>query len=202
MTTISGQECSISQGDALAITPGQAGGQGDSVQVKVLASAGGSCPANSMVTVSLQDVQEMVNHVRATLDAGLGEMQKDPKLPKPPSTVPTATKDSDFAAAAPPADPNEAAELTRLNSEATTTEQATLKEASLTDPNAAQVPQAPQGGTPQGGGSTSLQPGMTPEQVIGVMGTPTGNTKFGPKQIMSYPGLKLTFTNGKLTDIQ
>ncbi|HEY3836197.1 MAG TPA: hypothetical protein VGL72_06480 [Bryobacteraceae bacterium] len=202
VTTLAGQECSISQGDAIAITPGQAGGQGDSVQVKVLASAGGSCPANSVVTVSLTDVQEMVNHVRATMDSGLAEMQKDPKLPKPPSTVPTATKESDFAAAAPPADPNEAAELTRLNSEATQTEQATLKEASLTDQNAGQVQQAPQGGQPQGGGSTSLQPGMTPEQVIGIMGTPTGNTKFGPKTIMSYPGLKLTFTNGKLTDIQ
>jgi hypothetical protein len=43
---------------------------------------------------------------------------------------------------------------------------------------------------------------MTPEQVTQMMGTPTSNTKFGPTQIMTYPSVKLTFTNGKLTDIQ
>jgi len=171
--------------------------------VKVLASSGRGCPANSVVTVSLQDVQEMINHVRATLDAGLAAMQKDPKLPKPPSTVPVSTTQSEFAAAAPPADPNEAAELTRLNQEATTEEQTVLKEASYNDQNAGApgTPVQQPAEQPQGS-NTELQPGMTPEQVIQMKGTPTGNTKFGAKQILTYPGLKLTFTNGKLSDIQ
>jgi hypothetical protein len=155
-----------------------------------------------VVTVSLQDLQEMVNHIRATMDSGLAAMQKDPKLPKPPATVPVSTTPSEFTSAAPPADPNEAAELARLNQEATTTEQTVFKEASLPEGGAA-VSQ-PSGSSPSrpSSDSTELQPGMTPEQVIQMKGNPTGNTKFGPKQILTYPGLKLTFTNGKLTDIQ
>ena len=201
VTTLSGQECSISQGDALAVPPGQGGAQGgETVQVKVLASAGAGCPANSIVTVSLQDLQEMLNHVRATLDSGLAAMQKDPKLPKPPSSVSTATTASDFASAAPPADPNEAAELARLNQEASTTEQTIVKDTSYQP--AGNVPlqqQMPQNSAPT---STELQPGMTIEQVMQMKGAPTGNTKFGTRQIVTYSDIKLTFTNGKLTDIQ
>ena len=201
VTTLSGQECAISQGDALAVTPGQAGGQGETVQVKVLASAGNGCPSNSVVTVSLQDLQEMVNHVRATLDSGLAAMQKDPKLPKPPSTVPTTASASEFAAAAPPADPNEAAELARLNQEASTTEQTVFKETSYQETTPmAQTP--PASTSASATLSTELQPGMTPEQAISIKGAPAGNTKFGAKQILTYPDVKLTFTNGKLTDIQ
>jgi hypothetical protein len=201
VTTLNGQECSISQGDAIAITPGQGGSQGETVQVKVLASAAatGGCPSNSVVSISLQDLQEMVNHVRATIDSGLAAMQKDSNLPKPPSSVPTAAVQAEFASAAPPADPNEAAELQRLNQEASQTEQTVLKEASYNDPG------VPSGSNPppaQGSPSTELQPGMTTDDVIRIMGAPTGNTKFGGKQIMTYPNVKLTFTNGKLTDIQ
>jgi hypothetical protein len=202
VTTVAGQECSISQGDAVQIAPGLGGAQGETVNVKVLATAGGGCPANSVVTVSLQDVQEMINHVRATLDTGLAEMQKGKGLPKPPPTVPTSTAPSEFVSAAPPADPNEAAELTRLNQEANATEQTVLKEASYQDPNGGGSAPAQTPGPAQQGTSEELQPGMSPEQVIQRKGTPTGNTKFGPKQIMTYPGVKLTFTNGKLTDIQ
>jgi hypothetical protein len=206
VTTLQGQECSISQGDAIGVYPGQAGSQGETVQVRVLASAGGGCPANSVVTISLQDLQEMVNHVRATIDTGLAEMQKNKDLPKPPATVPVATVASDFAAAAPPADPNEAAELQRLNQEANQTEKAVISDASLADPNAPPMESQPAagGGAQPATKSTDLQMGMTPEQVIGMLGAPSGNVKSGPKQIMTYTstGLKLIFTNGKLTDIQ
>ena len=202
VTTISGQECSISQGDAIQIAPGL-GSEGETVNVKVLATTGKGCPANSVVTVSLQDVQEMINHVRATLDTGLAEMQKSKGLPKAPSTVPTATVQSEFAAAAPPADPNEAAELKRLNDEATQTEQAVLKETSYQDPNGGAAPAGGSAPLPATAPVTEeLQPGMTVEQVIAMKGAPTGNTKFNGKQIVTYPGMKLTFVNGKLADIQ
>ena len=206
VTTLTGQECAIGQGDAVAIIPGQASGEGETARVRVLASTGG-CPSNSVVTISLQDLQEMVNHLRGTLDGGLAAMQKEAKLPKPPSTVPTRTVTSEFASSAPPADPNEAAELARLNQEASTTEQSTLKEASFSDTGA---------GSGSGGGpltqrpdalpfttqATELQPGMTPDQVRAIKGAPSSPpTKFGAKEIWTYPDVKLTFMNGKLSDM-
>ena len=211
VTTVSGQECSISQGDAIAISPGQGSAQGETVQVQVLASAGGGCPANSVVTISLQDLQEMVNHVRATIDSGLAAMQKDPNLPKPPASVPIAAIQSEFASAAPPADPNEAAELQRLNQEASVTEKSVVSETSYTEPAPAAQPQTIDRQPPAQypvqqteTNSTELQLGMTPEQVTQVLGKPSNNIKAGPKQIMTYQklSLKLIFANGKLTEIQ
>ena len=208
VTTVSGQECSISQGDALSINPGQSGAQGETVQVKVLSSAGGGCPSNSVVTISLQDLQEMVNHLRATMDGGISAMQKDPKLPKPPSTVPTAAVVSEVAAGAPPADPNEAAELSRLNQEATQTEQAVIKEASLVDggtgsPSNGPLTQRPDSMPAAQTAATELQPGMTPAQVRAIKGAPASPpTRFGTKEIWTYPEVKLTFINGKLADMQ
>ena len=210
VTTLSGQECSISQGDAIGITPGQSSGEGGTVQVKVLASAGGGCPANSVVSISLQDLQEMVNHVRATIDSGLAAMQKDPNLPRPPSSVPMSVVQSEFASAAPPADPNEAAELQRLNQEASSTEKSVVSESSYIEPPpAASAPPAqtidrqyPVQQTETK--TTELQIGMSPEQVTQTLGKPSANVRAGSKQIMTYQNLslKLIFTNGKLTEIQ
>ena len=205
VTTLDGKECSITQGDAIAVNPGQgAGAQGETIHVQVLASAGGGCPANSVVTISLQDLQEMVNHVRATIDSGLAAMQKDPNLPKPPANVPTAAIQSDFTGAAPPADPNEAAELQRLNQEATATEKSVVSETSYVEPPRATA--APQDYPIQQTETrtTDLQLGMAPEEVVQVLGRPTSNVKAGSKQIMTYQALnlKLVFSNGKLSDIQ
>ena len=187
VTTLNGQECAISQGDAIAVEPGQSAGQSDTVRVRVLASAGGGCPANSVVTISLQDLQEMVNHVRATIDSGLAAMQKDPSLPKPPPSVPTGTVQSDFAGAAPPSDPNEAAELQRLNQEANVTEQSVVRGTSYGDPAPA---------------STDLQLGMSPEEAIQKLGKPTNSIRAGARQILMYQNLKLVFDNGRLAEIQ
>ena len=210
VTTLSGQECSISQGDAVAIVPGQAGGQGETAQVKVLATtgAGNACPSNSVVTVSLQDLQEMVNHLRGTLDSGLGAMQKEANLPKPPKIVSTATVASEFAASAPPADPNEAAELARLNQEASSTEQDVVKDASFqdssikdTDSNGP-LTQRPDS-MPAQTTRADLEPGMTLAQVRAIKGAPSNPpTRFGAKEIWTYPDVKLTFLNGKLADVQ
>ena len=204
VTTLSGQECSIGQGDAIAIIPGQASGEGETAQVRVLASTSG-CPSNAVVTLSLQDLQEMVNHLRGTLDSGLGAMQKDPKLPKPPSSVSTTAVASEFASAAPPADPNEAAELQRLNQEASSTEQSAVKDASFQDNGGAASPiqRSTDNLPPVETVATELQANMTPAQVRAIKGAPsTPPTKFGAKEIWTYPDVKLTFVNGKLTDIQ
>lgn len=208
VTTTDGQECAISQGDAIGIFPGQGGVEGETVQVRVLATAGGGCPVNATVSISLQDLQEMLNHFRATIDQGLGEMQKSKDMPKPPPSVPLSTLASDFVSAAPPADPNEAAELTRLNTEATQTEQMAVTEASAAEPGSLAPPMEPgqpvSPAEPGGGGNTELKLGMTPDQVVAMLGAPTTNTKMGPKQIMTFKslGVKLTFTDGRLTAME
>src|ERR1035438_2196402 len=80
----------------------------------VLANKGNDCPKGSTVTVGLADLQEMQNHMRATIDQGLGELHSKqgkgglPALPAAAAKPPVATE---FAAIAPPPDPNDEAEL-------------------------------------------------------------------------------------------
>lgn len=204
VTTTTGFECSITQGDAIGIYPGQTGPQGETAIVKVLASAGGGCPANSMVSVSLQDLQEMLNHVRATVDSGLAEMQKNPKLPKPPANVPLKVTPAGFVSAAPAGDPAEAAELQRLNNEANLTESSVVSEEAQPGASAStNVPMLPPQEQPQPSQArTQLRLGMTPADVRRILGNPSNDLVLGTKEILTYSDVKLTFVNGRLTEMQ
>ena len=53
--------------------PGQSNGA--VANVVVLASKGQDCPKGATVTVQLQDLQEMQNHMRETIDQGLQTLQ-------------------------------------------------------------------------------------------------------------------------------
>jgi hypothetical protein len=72
-----------------------------------------------------------------------------------------------------------------------------------------------QGGQPaaqdQGQGQPAAQPqaepqsiemGMTPDQVVAAMGQPDKKVNLGTKQIYVYKDLKVTFINGKVSDVQ
>lgn len=48
----------------------------------------------------------------------------------------------------------------------------------------------------------TLKPGMTIDQVVAVLGQPLRIASLGKKQIYSYQNLKVTFVDGKATDIQ
>jgi hypothetical protein len=48
----------------------------------------------------------------------------------------------------------------------------------------------------------SVQMGMTPDQVVGVLGQPDKIVNLGAKQLYIYKDLKVTFLNGKVTDAQ
>jgi hypothetical protein len=48
----------------------------------------------------------------------------------------------------------------------------------------------------------SIEKGMTPEQVEAAMGKPDKKVNLGPKQIYVYKDLKVTFLNGKVSDVQ
>jgi hypothetical protein len=61
-----------------------------------------------------------------------------------------------------------------------------------------------QPGGPAGtaGAPKTLGLGMTIDQVIAVLGQPLRIASVGTKQIYSYQSLKVTFVDGKATDIQ
>ena len=69
----------------------------------------GRAPPPPPVTVVLADMQEMQNHVRATIDRGLRELHSNQGKGGLPALPPAATKPpvpTEFAAIAPPPDPN------------------------------------------------------------------------------------------------
>jgi hypothetical protein len=68
-----------------------------------------------------------------------------------------------------------------------------------------------QGGNQGGGGQAQQGPppepqqiekGQTPDQVKAALGTPDKIVNLGPKQIYVYKDLKVTFLNGKVSDVQ
>jgi hypothetical protein len=98
----SGRRCSISDGDVVEVTSGPSG-DSTTVNAVVLSSKGGvECGRAAQVQLALEDVQEMQNHMRETIDQGLANT----KLAKQ-----VQSKTPEFAAAAPPPDANAASEI-------------------------------------------------------------------------------------------
>jgi hypothetical protein len=200
VATTTGQECQVRQGDVLQWNPG--GDPNDPmVPLTIMTTTGGGCPKGSVINIGVQDLQEMQNHMRATIDSGLGEMKnkQGQGLPSIPSQIQVTTSNADFVTAAPPPDPSEATQLRQFSQEATQTEQAVVGELSGGQQQPGAAPQQPAAVTQV----EELQPGMTIEQVIRMKGAPPSPpTKFGSKTIIQYPTVKLTFVDGKLADIQ
>ncbi len=111
-----GTECALSQGDALQLT-GQTAPDATAVTLAVLASKGGrECAKGDTVSVKLEDLQEMQNHMRETIDRGMQDLQKKQGqggLPAAPAAAKAEPVQSAMAASAPPPPPEKevAAEL-------------------------------------------------------------------------------------------
>lgn len=110
----SGTECSLSDGDVLALSTAPAT-DAKSADLVVLASKGGQeCQKQTTVSVALADLQEMQNSMRATIDQGLQELQAKQGtggLPAEPASAKTAPAQPQYAAIAPPPDPNADSEI-------------------------------------------------------------------------------------------
>ncbi len=107
-------ECVLSDGDVLSLqspTPAEA----TTVNMVVLASKGGrECQIHAKVLVTLDDLQEMQNHMRESVDKGLQELQaKQGKdgIPAAPASAQGQPVQAQYAAIAPPEDPNAATEI-------------------------------------------------------------------------------------------
>lgn len=179
-----GQECPLVEGDVLQLVdrPSMAAA---TAEVKVLASRGDSCRKGSYIQVRLTDLQEMQNQLRANLDQGMTRLQSEQGrngLPTLPSGA-AGTVRTDYADEVRP-DRDAADQITQVVQEANRSEQDII----------AQGPQDP------GGATISL--GMTPEEVERAIGRPKNTVDLGSKKIFVYKDLKITFLNGRVSDVQ
>lgn len=199
LTDNSGAECAVSEGDALQlVTPPPA--DSTTADLIVLASKGGKeCAKAATVAVKIDDLQEMQNHMRETIDVGLKELQAKQGtggLPAAPPSAAAPPTQPEYAAIAPPPDPQDAAQL-----------QAQAKEADVaeTDVNAA-VAQDPTssviGGVTSSGPPPTVSLGQTTDQVKGMLGSPLKTADLGGKTIYYYDGMKVVFKEGKVTDVE
>jgi len=100
--------CSVTEGDVLQLR-GETAPNAVNADLMVLATKGNDCRKGAIVNVGLVDLQEMQNHMRATLDQGLSELhrkQGQGGLPVAPAGAAKPPIQTDFAAIAPPPDPN------------------------------------------------------------------------------------------------
>jgi hypothetical protein len=105
-------ECALSDGDVLALQTAPAENAA-AANLVVLSSKGGQeCARQAVVSVKLDDLQEMQNHMRESIDQGLQALQdrqgKD-GLPAMPSSAMAKPAPAQYTAVAPPPDPNAAA---------------------------------------------------------------------------------------------
>ena len=199
----SGQECAISDGDALQLTSAPAP-DATAANLQVLSSKGGQeCPKSSTVTVQLTDLQEMQNHMRENIDQGLQDLQAKQGSGGLPPVPPSAKSDpapAQYAAVAPPPDPNVGSEIAQVDQQGEQAEKDVTAEAGgggaapvgSDVPAPAAAPAAP----------ASVELGQTTDQVQAALGTPTRVANLGAKTIYYYNGMKVTFNNGKVTDVQ
>ncbi len=213
-----GAECAISEGDALQLA-GPRPPDAAAASLVVLSSKGGpECRRGVTVSVNITDLQEMQNHMRETIDEGMGELQtKQAKggLPAIPVSANGPPVTAAFAAAAPGPDPDAAAEINQQAQVADQAEQQVLTQVSTDSAasgpsagglNAAPVPAPAQEPPPvptPAPPPASLSLGQSIDEVTGIEGSPQRIVDLGTKKIYVFKdGLKVTFKNGKATDIQ
>lgn len=198
-----GQGCTVTRGDVLQLTQAPPP-DSDVAYVQVVASKGPDCRTGSMVAVSLQDLQDIQNQMRESVNQGLGELHSKAGQNGIPTLPPDARKGptvAGFAEAAPPPDQGVAEELNQQLLEADKVEQEVLGEAQQEDGT---IPRPPGLRTtaPTAPPPAEISLGMTIDQVVAAFGPPVRVANLGTKQVYSYKDVKVTFVNGKVTDVQ
>ncbi len=197
-----GQECSVSGGDVLQLS-GAASSNPAAANLTVLASKGGQeCRQGSTVEISFRDLQDMQNHMRATLDLGLSDLeshQGQGSLPAEPPSAKAAPTAAAFMASAPRRDPDATAKINSQSQEADKAEGETL--AQLAELNRAHESAA----APRAAGPTpppTISRGQTVEEVTAALGAPAKVVDLGSKKVYVYDDIRVTFTGDKVTDVQ
>jgi hypothetical protein len=185
------QECALTHGDVLQLNPAPSSDP-TFANVQVLASKGQDCPAGNLVPVQLADLQEMQNHMRETMDQGLGELQTrqgQGGLPTIEVAMRTQTA-APYAADLPPAESNAADELRQQAQEADRQERDVLGQA-----GASAAP-------PTSAGPFTIEMGQSIAEVVAHMGQPSRIADLGQKKTYFYKDMKIIFVDGKVSDVQ
>jgi hypothetical protein len=196
-----GQECAISEGDVLLLkTPPSA--EATAANLVVLASKGGKeCAKFSAVSVQLTDLQEMQNQMRSTIDQGLQELQskqgKDGLPDAPPSALAKPVQ-AEYAAVAPPPDPQDATALQQQDQQA----DLAVKEVAADAPSGNAAPASAPAADASPAAPPTVTLGQNFSQVEGIMGAPKRIAQLGSKVVFYYNGMKVVFQNGKVSDVQ
>ncbi len=196
VTDASGNECVVSDGDALQLQQAPPS-DATAASLVVLSSKGRpECQISLSVQVQLTDLQEMQNHMRETIDQGLQDLQSKQGTNGFPEAPPSAQGDpapAAYAAAAPPPDTNVAADIQGADQQAAASEKDVTTEAALDGGGAANAASA---------GPATVELGQTTEQVQGALGLPSKVANLGSKVIYYYDGMKVTFKDGKVSDVE
>jgi hypothetical protein len=192
-----GRECYLSEGDVLRLE-GPPPPNSNYADVTVMASRTGALRPGSVVSVSLTDLQELQNQMRANLDRGLGDLQSGAGQgglpPAPPQSL--GVSQATYAAGVQP-DPAAAGELSQAAQEANLDSQSMLAQNGPAAPPTAPPTSQP---APATGGTVTL--GMTIQEVQSILGAPSRSANAGNRRIDIYQDFKVTFVNGRVTDIQ
>jgi hypothetical protein len=136
--------------------------------------------------------------MRASIDQGLQELQShEGGLPTPPPAAAGPPVQASFAPIAPPPDPNVSNELQQQAREADTAEQGVLDEVKQKDNNSGVPDPNIPSDTP-----VEISLGQTTEEVVAALGNPKRIVNLGAKKIYVYSDIKITFTNGKVTNVE
>jgi hypothetical protein len=206
VTDASGQECVVSDGDTLQMREAPAA-DATSANLVVLSSKGNpECQISLTVQVQLTDLQEMQNHMRETIDQGLKDLQDKQGsggLPAAPPSASAPPVQSQYAEAAPPPEPNVSSDIQAQDQQAAQAEKDVTAEAAQDGGGAAPPAGGADAARPAPAGPPpSVELGQTLDQVKGALGEPTRIANLGPKVIYYYNGMKVTFKDGKVSDVQ
>jgi hypothetical protein len=206
-----GTECPISQGDIVEVAsapPADAEG----ASAIILASKGGKeCAKSDHVTIAFNDLQDMQNHMRETIDTGMADLQsKQGKggLPAAPPSATAAAVPAAFTVGAPPPDQTASTEIADQTQAADQAEQEVASATPVSGPSDTAIsapiplPAAPAAAPATAAAPTTIALGQTVDQVTASMGQPTRIIDLGTKKIYVYKDMKITFKAGKVSDVE
>lgn len=185
-----GGTCGVTEGDVLQLNPGTPPNS-PAANMVVLASKGQDCVRGASVQVGIADLQDIQNHMRETIDQGLGDLrakQGQSGIPAAPRAAVTPAVQTGFAAIAPPDDPNVKSELSETAKEGDQADQQALSESGVPNAAGADAPAPP-----------GVATGQTIDEVVAILGQPKKQVDLGAKRIYVYDNLKITFTGGKVS---